>query len=93
MNSIITSLRHDFQRGLSCDTQLISVLHEWAKVLSIHGQVDAVFETLPRPLTVPHERLLRKARRYGIRGKLKEWLHDFVSEPWQRIVVNGSCSE
>ena len=28
VNSIITLLQHGFQRGLSCDNQLISVIHE-----------------------------------------------------------------
>ena len=33
------------------------------------------------------------ARQYGIRGKLTEWLRDFLSDRWQRVVVNGSCSD
>ena len=94
VNSIITPLQHGFQRGLSCDTQLISVTHEWAKVLNIHGQVDVIFLDFAKAFdSVPHEKLLLKARHYGIRGKLNEWLRDFLSDRWQRVVVNGSCSE
>ena len=71
-------------------TQLITVIHEWARILNIHGQVDVIFsETLPRPLTPypGHERLLLEARHYGIRGKLNEWLRDFLSDRGQRVVV------
>ena len=93
-NSIITSLQHGLQRGLSCDTQLISVIHEWAKVLNIHGQVDVIFLVFAKAFdSVPHERLLLKARHYGICGKLNEWLRDFLSDRWKRVVVNGSSSE
>ena len=42
---------------------------------------------------MPHARLLLKARHYGIRGKLNEWLRDFLSDRWQGTVVNGSCSD
>ena len=77
-NSIITPLQHGFQRGLSCDTQLISVIHEWAEVLNIHSQVDVIFVDFAKAFdSVPHERLLLKAHHYGIRGKLNEWLRDF----------------
>ena len=37
--------------------------------------------------------MLLKACHYGIRGKLNEWLRDILSDPWQGIVVNGSCFE
>ena len=94
VDSIITPLQRGFQRGLFCDTQLISVIHEWTKVLNIHGQVDVIFLDFARVFdSVPHERLLLKARHNGIRGKLNERLRDFLSDRWQRVVVNGSCSE
>ena len=28
---------------IACETQLITVIHEWASVLNIHGQVDVIF--------------------------------------------------
>ena len=72
-NSIITPIQHGFRRSLSCDTQLISVIHEWAKVLNIRGQVDVIFLDFAKAFdSVPHARLLLKARHYGIRGKLNE---------------------
>ena len=81
VNSIITPLQHGFRRGLPCDTQLISVIPEWAKVLNIRGQVDVIFLDFAKAFdSVPHARLLLKARRYGIRGKLNEWLRDFSSD-------------
>ena len=75
-------------------TQLITVFHEWAKVLNIHGQVDVIVLDFAKAFdSIPHERMLLKARHYGIRGKLNEWLRDFLSDRWQRVVINGSCSE
>lgn len=94
VNSIITPPQHGFQSGLSCDTQLISVIHEWAKVLNIHGQIDVIFLDFAKAFdSVPRARLLLKARHYGIRHKLNEWLRDFLSDRWQRVVVNGTFSD
>ena len=42
-NSVISQHQHGFQRGLSCETQLITVIHEWANILNINGQVDVIF--------------------------------------------------
>ena len=85
---------HAFSVLSSCDTQLISVIYEWAKVLNISGQVDISFLDFANAFDyVPHARLLLKARHYSIRGKLNEWLRDFSSDRWQRVVVNGLCSD
>lgn len=74
--------------------QLISVIHERVKVLNIHSQFDVIFSDFAKAFdSVPQERLLLKVRHYGTRGKLNEWLRDFLSDHWQRVVVNGSCYE
>ena len=48
-NRIICPHRHGFQRGLSCETQIITVIYEWASVLNVHGQVDVEHLT-PSPM-------------------------------------------
>ena len=45
-----------FLRKLSCETQLVTVINEWAKVLNTHGQVDVLFLDFAKAFdTVPHE--------------------------------------
>lgn len=34
-NSVISQHQHGFQKGLSCENQLITVTHEWASILNI----------------------------------------------------------
>ena len=92
-NNIISHLQHGFQQGLSCTTQLISTIHDWASVLNTHGQVDAIFLNFAKAFdSVPYKRLLAKAKFYGIRGKALAWLRAFLVGRRQRVVVNGSCS-
>ena len=93
-NNIVTSHQHGFRRGLSCMTQLVSVVHEWSKVLTIQGQIDIIFLDLAKTFnSVPHERLLLKASYYSIRGKLLTWLRSFLTERKHSAVVNGTSSD
>ena len=92
-NRIISPHQHGFQRGLSCETQLITVIYEWASVLNVHGQVDVVFLDFAKAFdSVPLERLLLMADYYGIRNKTNIWLRSFLSRRSQRVLINGSAS-
>ena len=42
--------------------------------------------------SVPYRRLLFKLQRYGIRGKVQEWIKFFLTERYQRVVINGTPS-
>ena len=57
------------------ETQLISLVHEWSKVLNQRCQVDAVSLDFAKAFdSVPHQLLLDKAAFCGIRGNLQLWL-------------------
>ena len=43
--------------------------------------------------SVPHERLLYKLKKYGIRGTLLELYRNFLTNRRQRVVVRGTYSE
>ena len=93
-NSVISQHQHGFQKGLSCETQLITVIHEWASVLNTHGQGDVIFLDFAKNFdTVPHKRLLLKAKFYGISGNLNNWLRALLTGRRQRVVVNGASSK
>ena len=42
---------------------------------------------------VPHQRLMRKLWRYGIRGNTHTWIEAFLTKRRQRVVLDGKCSE
>jgi ribonuclease P/MRP protein subunit RPP40 len=42
--------------------------------------------------SVPHERLIRKVESVGIRGKILEWIKDFLKDRKQRVVMGNSKS-
>ena len=42
--------------------------------------------------TVPHQRLLQKLRKYGIRNHTLNWISSFLTNRTHHVVVNGSTS-
>ena len=93
INRISSPHQHGFQRGLSRETQLITVIYEWALVLDVHGQVDVVFLDFAKAFdSVPHERLLLKADYFVTRNKTNIWLRSFSTGRSQRVLINGSAS-
>ena len=93
INRISSPHQHGFQRGLSCETQLITVIYEWALVLDVHGQVDVVFLDFAKAFdSVLHERLLLKADYFVIRNKTNIWFRSFLTGRSQRVLINGSAS-
>ena len=42
--------------------------------------------------SVPHQRLIQKLASYGFSGKLLLWLEGFLSNRYQRVILNGSFS-
>ena len=44
--------------------------------------------------TVSHELLLHKLNiKYGIRGNLLNWFHSYLSDRFQRVIVDGAHSD
>ena len=43
--------------------------------------------------SVPHKRLIAKLEAYGIRGDLSAWMSNFLSNRFQRVVLNGQLSK
>ena len=42
---------------------------------------------------VPHGRLILKLGNIGIRGRLLNWIREWLKGRVQRVVLNGECSE
>ena len=77
-NELISSCQHGFIKGRSCITQLLATLDHWTEVMDGGGDVDAVYLDVSKCFdSVPHERLLMKIDKYGIKGKLLNWVADF----------------
>ena len=93
-HKVLFSEQHGFRKGHSCKTQLISAVYDIATELENKQQVNMVVMDFQKAFNkVPHQRLLIKLQRYGIRGKTLNWIRAFLTNRKQRVVVEGETSE
>ena len=87
---LLSDRQHAFRKGHSCETQLTTVINDWAKILDNRGQVDTFILDFEMAFdTPPHELLKSKLFSYGIGGKTLKWVDSFLCFRQQRVVVNG----
>ena len=78
----------------SCETELTTVINEWAKILDNGGQVDTFILDFEKAFdTPPHELLKSKLFGCGIGGKTLKWIDSFLCNRQQPVVVKGAKSD
>ena len=93
-HKLLSDRQHAFRKGHSCETQLTTVINDWAKILDNRGQVDTFILDFEKAFdTPPHELLKSKLFSYGIGGKTLKWIDSFLCFRQQRVVVNGVKSD
>ena len=93
-NKLLSDRQHAFLKKHSCETQLITVIDDWAKILDKGGQVDTFILDFEKAFdTTPHELLKCKLYGYGIGGKTLKWLDSFLCDRQQRVMVNAVKSD
>jgi len=93
LNNILIDQQHGVREKFSCETQLISAVHDWVKGINLRHQADVILLDFSKAFdSVPHERLLAKLDFYGIRGKMLSWIKAFLSNRTHNASVNGVLS-
>ena len=52
-HKLLSDRQHAFRKGHSCETQLTTVINDWAKILDNRGQVEHSYWILKRHLIHP----------------------------------------
>ena len=86
-HSVLTDRQHGFRSKHSTESQLIITTHDLAQSLNNKLQVDMIIMDFSKAFdTVPHNRLLNKLNRYGIRNKTHNWISNFLSCYWWKTL-------
>ena len=78
-HNILTQFQHGFRQARSCETQLLTTMHDLMQHWDMNVQIDlAVLDFSKAFDTVPHNRLLGKLQHYGINGQIHKWIESFL---------------
>ena len=93
-HKLLSDRQHAFRKKHSCETQLITVIDDWAKIFDKGGQVDTFILDFEKAFdTHPHELLKCKLYGYDIGGKTLKWINSFLCDGQKRVMVNGVKSD
>ena len=90
-HKLLSNRQHAFRKNRSCETQLITIINDWAKILDAGGQVDTFILDFENVFDTPHELLKCKLHGYGISGKNLVWIDSFLCNRKQRALFSGYC--
>ena len=93
-NKLLSKNQYGFISRRSASLQLLAVLQLWCSILDESGNEihDINMDFMKAFDTVPHRRLIKKLRSYGITGDILLWIEAFLQGRKQKVVVNGSSS-
>ena len=92
-NNLLSPQQHGFVHGRSTVTQLLTYLECCAKKVANGEVVDVVYLDFQKAFdTVPHERLMKKLKSYGIDGEILAWITEYLKDRTQIVRVNGESS-
>ena len=77
-HKLLSDRHYVFRKNHSCETQLITIINDWATILEAGGQVDTFILDFEKTFDIlPHEFLKCKLHGYGISGKSLVWIDSF----------------
>jgi len=89
--NILSDSQHGFRARRSCETQFVVTIQELAKTQSEGKQIDAILLDFSKAFDkVRHNRLLLKLDHYGIRENALQWIHHFLTDRTQHVLLEGT---
>ena len=92
-NDLISQNQSGFKPGDFCTNQLLPITHEIYKSFNDGWEVRDVFLDISKAFDkVWHQGVILKLKQNGISGNLLKIIEDFLSNRYQRVVLNGQSS-
>ena len=87
-NNILTDKQHGFRHRRSCESQLITTVHDLALTLDKGKQTDVILLDFSKAFDkVPHQRLLSKLHFYGTQNSTLNWISSFLTNRTQQVTI------
>ena len=93
-HSLFNPTQHGFRKGRSCLSQLITHYENIISNLEAGKNVDVIYLDFAKAFDkVDFLIILKKLNSMGIKGKIGTWIHSFLTNRTQRVLVNGESSK
>jgi len=90
---ILNGLQHGFVKNRSCLSNLLQFFDYISLNLDRHNSIDVLYLDFKKAFDkVPHQLLIYKLDKCGIRGKVLDWISTWLTGRSQRVVINGANS-
>jgi hypothetical protein len=87
-NKLLSPLQYGFQRGKSCELQLLECKNNWTKSVDNKHTVDVIYIDFSQAFDKEiHQYLLLALQ--GIHGDLLKWIQSFLYNRQQQVKKNG----
>ncbi|BHF83520.1 hypothetical protein SprV_0902666300 [Sparganum proliferum] len=92
-HNLLSDAQHGFRSGRSCVTNLLNCLERWTRSVDEGNALHVVYIDFKKAFdSVPHQRLLHKLSRIGVRGNLLKSIQSFLLDRTQTVYVGGQQS-
>ena len=90
---LLYKLQHGSSAKRSTETQLLTFVQDLYQNLRNNKQTDVIVMDFAKAFDkVPHKKLIRKLREYGINSSINQWIESFLHQRQQRVVCQGEMS-
>ena len=89
----LSNCQWGFQPNKSALSALISTTHDWLQQLEAGNEIGAIFFDFEKAFDrVPHQPLMSKLMGLGLDPYIMTWLHNYLANRRQSVVVGGTKS-
>ena len=93
-NNLINEEQHGFVPGRSCQSQLLVHYKDIYEAMEEGVRIDTVFLDFSKAFDkVDHNILLKKLAKHGIKGKIGNWIKEFLTNRKFCVIANETVSE
>jgi hypothetical protein len=93
-HNILYPLQHGFRKNRLCETQLLEFIDDCTKNMENSLQTDVLIGDFSKAFDkVNHNLLTHKLHYYWIQSKTNTWIHNFLSNRIQAVLLEGEASD
>ena len=93
LNDLLFHTQHGFINKRSCLTNLLEYFEKITELVDNGNCVDILYLDFAKAFDkISHLKLSVLLEAHGISGKIKGWIDEWLSNRWQRVVLNGNSS-